>query len=151
MISKQTLILKAYVAFIFFVSMIGAAQSQEIVGSWTGNLSVQGTELPLAFNIKSEEGKLTATLDSPSQGATGIPMDEVFFVELFQSSWHILVTFFNIFVCYKITTTLGRRKLLSRLPVHWRFQFASIISWSQNCPHITADWPGADRGPTFFH
>ena len=50
--------------------------AQEVTGSWKGTLNVQGTEIPLVFNIEEADGLYTATMDSPSQGATGIPMDE---------------------------------------------------------------------------
>ena len=54
-------------------------QAQDIAGSWKGTLTVQGAEIPLVFNIHKEDGKYTATLDSPSQGATGMPLDETVF------------------------------------------------------------------------
>lgn len=57
------------------------SQAQEIEGSWKGNLSVQGTELPLVFHISAEGEALSSTMDSPSQGATGIPMDVTTFEE----------------------------------------------------------------------
>ena len=50
--------------------------AQEVTGSWKGTLNVQGMEMPLVFNIEEADGEYTATMDSPSQGATGIPMDE---------------------------------------------------------------------------
>ena len=50
--------------------------AQEVTGSWKGTLNVQGTEIPLVFNIDQADGQYSATMDSPSQGATGIPMDE---------------------------------------------------------------------------
>ncbi len=49
--------------------------AQEVEGTWKGNLSVQGTEMPLIFNVSETDGELSATMDSPSQGATDIPMD----------------------------------------------------------------------------
>lgn len=55
--------------------------AQEIVGSWKGTLAVQGTEMPLIFNINEEGGNLKSTMDSPSQGATDIPMDETTYAE----------------------------------------------------------------------
>jgi hypothetical protein len=54
-------------------------QAQEITGTWKGVLNVQGTELPLVFNVEEKDGELSATMDSPSQGATGLPMDTVTF------------------------------------------------------------------------
>lgn len=52
-----------------------------IVGTWLGTLTVQaGIELRIVFHIEaSEEGALSVTLDSPDQGATGIPVDSVDF------------------------------------------------------------------------
>ena len=52
---------------------------RDITGSWQGNISVQGTEMPLVFNIQNDDGTLSSTMDSPSQGATDIPMDETSF------------------------------------------------------------------------
>ena len=51
-----------------------------IEGIWEGNLKVPGAELRIVFKIlKNPDGILTATLDSPDQGATGIPVEEVIF------------------------------------------------------------------------
>ena len=67
------------------VSMIGFAQQQDtseisIEGIWQGKLKVPGTELRIVFKIsKNPDGTLTATLDSPDQGVTGIPVEEVIF------------------------------------------------------------------------
>ena len=67
------------------VSMIGFAQQQDtseisIEGIWEGKLKVPGTELRIVFNIsKNQDGALTATLDSPDQGVTDIPIEEVIF------------------------------------------------------------------------
>ncbi|OEK08430.1 peptidase S9 [Flavivirga aquatica] len=55
--------------------------AQDIVGTWEGKLYIQGTETPLLFSIKSEDNTYTSTMDSPSQGATGIPMDETTFID----------------------------------------------------------------------
>ena len=56
-----------------------AAPQEEIVGDWHGTLDVPGGSLPVVFHISETDGSLTATLDSPSQGATGIPVDSVVF------------------------------------------------------------------------
>lgn len=55
------------------------AYAQEVTGSWKGTLNVQGTEMPLIFNVSETEGAYSSTMDSPSQGATDIPMDETTF------------------------------------------------------------------------
>ena len=59
----------------FSVSM-----AQSVVGDWSGKLSVQGQELPLVVHITKDAETLKATMDSPAQGATGIPLDKVTFV-----------------------------------------------------------------------
>ncbi|NBP70884.1 MAG: alpha/beta hydrolase, partial [Cytophagia bacterium] len=47
--------------------------AQDINGQWNGLLKVQGTQLRVVFNLKQTENGLSATLDSPDQGAKGIP------------------------------------------------------------------------------
>jgi len=67
------------------VNMIGFTQQQDISeisieGIWEGKLKVPGVELVIVFKIsKNSDGALTATLDSPDQGVTGIPVEEVIF------------------------------------------------------------------------
>ncbi len=46
------------------------AHAQE--GAWKGELNVQGTKLPLVFHFSADK----CTIDSPSQGATGIPAEK---------------------------------------------------------------------------
>jgi pimeloyl-ACP methyl ester carboxylesterase len=67
------------------LSIIGFTQQQDISeisieGIWEGKLKVPGVELVIVFKIsKNSDGALTATLDSPDQGVTGIPVEEVIF------------------------------------------------------------------------
>ncbi len=50
---------------------------QGIAGYWQGTLDV-GVKLRVVVHIRqSPDGKLAATLDSPDQGATGIPISEI--------------------------------------------------------------------------
>jgi len=46
---------------------------EKIVGAWLGKLSVPGGELRIVFNISKKNDSLVTTLDSPDQGAFGIP------------------------------------------------------------------------------
>jgi len=47
-------------------------------GIWEGSLKVRGLELRIVFHISEQpDGTLSATMDSPDQGASGIPVDEV--------------------------------------------------------------------------
>ena len=57
--------------------LIGAkSMAQDLTGAWKGNLEVQGMEIPLVFHLEKEGESYKATMDSPSQGATGIPVEE---------------------------------------------------------------------------
>lgn len=47
-----------------------AANAQE--GAWNGELNIMGTKLPLVFNFSGDG----CTMDSPSQGAKGIPAEK---------------------------------------------------------------------------
>ena len=46
-------------------------------GDWKGTLDAAGTKLDLVLHISSKDGALAATLDSPDQGATGLPIDSI--------------------------------------------------------------------------
>lgn len=57
---------------------INAEQARGIEGIWEGKLQVSSSSLRIVFRItKTTEGNLTATMDSPDQGITGIPVDKV--------------------------------------------------------------------------
>ena len=73
--------IKVLASIIFFIGSVIQINAQEIVGSWQGKVSVQGAEIPLVFNISSENGTYSSTMDSPSQGSTDIPMDVTTFIE----------------------------------------------------------------------
>lgn len=51
----------------------------KLSGSWTGALDIGAVRLSLVFNLTESDGEILATLDSPDQGAKGIPLDEVTF------------------------------------------------------------------------
>ena len=71
--------MKKQIVFIFalFVSAVLFSQSPE--GSWNGLLKVQGQQIRLVINIQQAENGYKATMDSPDQGAKGIPVDLVTF------------------------------------------------------------------------
>lgn len=48
--------------------------AQDITGLWSGVLKVQGVQLRLVFNISKTENGYSSTMDSPDQGAKGIPV-----------------------------------------------------------------------------
>ena len=61
----------------FLISI--TATAQDITGKWNGALKVQGTQLRLVFNVTKSENGLTSTMDSPDQGANGIPVTKTTF------------------------------------------------------------------------
>lgn len=63
-------------------SSASGQEASPIVGDWRGTLKAGGIELTVIFHIRSASGgSLTATMDSPDQGAEGIPVDTVSFEE----------------------------------------------------------------------
>ena len=47
---------------------------QDISGQWNGILDVKGIKLRIVFNISKSGDRYTSTMDSPDQGAKGIPV-----------------------------------------------------------------------------
>lgn len=71
--------MKIKVLILFFALFITNIFSQNIVGSWYGNLEVQGQKLPLVFHIEKGGIDFKSTFDSPLQGAKGIPIQKTLF------------------------------------------------------------------------
>ena len=71
----------AVVAFLIFVGIHDSAlfaQQKDLSGIWLGKLPPMTGELRVVFNLtSSDSGGYTATLDSPDQGAEGIPAGPV--------------------------------------------------------------------------
>lgn len=61
------------------ISVAAPAAAQEAAGDWSGTLRVnQSVSLPLIVRINRDDaGALSGTMDSPAQGANGIPLAEV--------------------------------------------------------------------------
>ena len=57
----------------FFCLLTFSIYGQEIAGQWNGALKVQETQLRLVFTIRKTESGFSSTMDSPDQGAKGIP------------------------------------------------------------------------------
>ncbi|WP_339845851.1 S9 family peptidase [uncultured Dokdonia sp.] len=51
------------------------AVAQQLTGSYAGTITAQGVEIELIYNFETVDGNLTATMDVPMQGASGIAMD----------------------------------------------------------------------------
>jgi pimeloyl-ACP methyl ester carboxylesterase len=46
-------------------------------GDWKGTIDAGGVKLDLILHVSSKDGALSATLDSPDQGATGLAIDSI--------------------------------------------------------------------------
>lgn len=58
-------------------------------GTWNGTLKAGGAQLRIVFHLKAAGDSLTATMDSPDQGATDIPVSRV---RVRDDSLHLAVT-----------------------------------------------------------
>jgi len=68
---KQTKVVALFLA-IFISGTL--SQAQDITGQWNGVLSVQGINMRLVFHINKVGDGYVSTMDSPDQGAAGIPV-----------------------------------------------------------------------------
>ncbi len=62
------------------ISLYSQVGPEQLSGTWLGKLNLPSTELRIVFHIKSDEAissGLSATMDSPDQGAKGIPVSAV--------------------------------------------------------------------------
>ena len=53
--------------------------SQNITGQWSGVLKIQGTQLRVVFNVSKTDSGYSSKMDSPDQGAKGIPTTKTTF------------------------------------------------------------------------
>jgi uncharacterized protein len=62
-------------------SAVDAQENGAVLGSWSGTLDLpQGPQLTVVYHVeRADAGGLTGTLDSPDQGATGLPLSAVTF------------------------------------------------------------------------
>lgn len=75
--------MKFLLTTIIFLFSLGTTNQEnaKIVGDWKGALTLPNGSLSIIFHIKEEDGKLSATMDSPDQNAFGYAMDEITFKE----------------------------------------------------------------------
>ena len=81
-ISRRTLGVLT-LAVLLVLPAAGAARADgHVAGDWEGSMSAGGTSLRILFHVtEAEDGTLSATLDSPDQGAFGVPFDSATFEE----------------------------------------------------------------------
>ncbi len=65
--------MKKLILCILTVMTVATINAQDITGAWNGLLDVQGSQLRLVFNISKTATGISATMDSPDQGAKDIP------------------------------------------------------------------------------
>ena len=73
---------RSVLLIIVILSMLNLAFASEqsgILGQWNGVLNVQGMNMRLVFHIEKTENDYTSTMDSPDQGAFGIPVGKTTF------------------------------------------------------------------------
>jgi len=66
--------MKKAAAILVLAMAVFGAFGQEITGQWNGVLKVQGIQLRVVFNIAKTDKGYSSTMDSPDQGAKGIPV-----------------------------------------------------------------------------
>ena len=67
---------KFYLSLLALIALTCQAQVQPttaLEGSWSGKLKVGTMSLTLVLHLEQAEGYVKASLDSPDQGAKGIP------------------------------------------------------------------------------
>jgi uncharacterized protein len=66
--------MKSLIALLLIILIAVSTYGQDITGQWNGILKVQGTQLRVVFNINKVGDGYRSTMDSPDQGAKGIPV-----------------------------------------------------------------------------
>lgn len=64
-----------------FILLAAASFAQSVAGDWYGLLTVPGAKLHVVFHLVKTGNDYTATMDSPDQKASGIPLDNVSFAD----------------------------------------------------------------------
>ena len=75
--AKSFFILVCLLSSIAFTTSNEQTPQVEPVGDWKGTIDAGGAKLDLVLHVSKKEGVLTATLDSPDQGATGLAIDSI--------------------------------------------------------------------------
>ncbi len=71
--------MKKLISIVICILAITGIQAQDITGSWEGKLKLNGISLRIVFNVSKTDKGYSATMDSPDQGARGIPMNSAAF------------------------------------------------------------------------
>jgi hypothetical protein len=71
--------MKAILALLMMLTTTLFVNAQDITGQWNGVLQVQGMQLRVVFNVSKTDNGYSSTMDSPDQGAKGIPVTNTSF------------------------------------------------------------------------
>ncbi|TRZ44319.1 alpha/beta hydrolase family protein [Robertkochia solimangrovi] len=66
--------MKNTLAILLILFLSHHVSGQNITGDWYGEIQIQGLNLSIQFHISETENGFQSTMDSPDQGATGIPV-----------------------------------------------------------------------------
>lgn len=70
----------ALLGMVLGVTCAPAASAPAVIGDWQGALDTGGGSLRVVLHVSQDkDGKLTGTIDSPDQGATGIAISSISF------------------------------------------------------------------------
>lgn len=77
----RLLLFAASLSLLSGISLYSQDGKTDISGAWLGSIDAGGISLRIVFNLELQEGdKYVATMDSPDQGAKGIPLGDVIIV-----------------------------------------------------------------------
>jgi pimeloyl-ACP methyl ester carboxylesterase len=72
--------MKNFTLVIFFLLFVSGLSAQDITGSWYGTLNTNGQKLRIVYHLTKTGDEYEATMDSPDQGANGLPTDKTTFI-----------------------------------------------------------------------
>nr|WP_068889233.1 alpha/beta hydrolase [Pedobacter panaciterrae] len=72
--------MKRIISLLVCLTFSSILYAQEPLGTWYGNLDVQGTKLSLIFHLTKTGDNYSSTMDSPQQKAMGIPMGKTTYI-----------------------------------------------------------------------
>lgn len=75
--AKAFFILLSLLTSIVFTTGKEQTPQVEPAGDWKGTIDAGGAKLDLILHVTKKDGALSATLDSPDQGATGLAIDSI--------------------------------------------------------------------------
>jgi opacity protein-like surface antigen len=75
--AKSFFVLVSLLTSIVLATSQEQTQQVEPAGEWKGTLNAGAVKLDLVLHVSKKDGALSATLDSPDQGATGLAIDSI--------------------------------------------------------------------------